>query len=226
MPALESRSAAKADTVTAQIVQKVREGIFSGKYTPGYRLIESDLTREYLVSRGTVRSALMHLSAEGLVEIEASKGGRVAKLTRATIAGTFQVRAVVDGLAARLAAENDTVEKTREVKALLEIWSSKAVLVEPIQHLEKNGAFHDVIVRLSGNPTVTRTLNALFLPGYSLLFRLLLTPERMAASAKEHRTLAKAILAGNGALAESLAREHNLASFAMLNTLPDSYFSL
>src|ERR1700750_1796687 len=89
-----------------QIVESIREGIRQGHYSPGHRLIESDLTREFGVSRGPVREALGRLQVEGLVEIAPHRGASVRRMTRHDVDELVVVRQMLQGGAARLAALN------------------------------------------------------------------------------------------------------------------------
>src|SRR5690606_31492889 len=92
------------ELVTAYIRQAMRDG----RLVPGQRLVEPDLIATLGVSRGTVREALTRLQGEGLIEFERHRGARIRILTRAKVLELNQIRAVVEGLGARLAALHAT----------------------------------------------------------------------------------------------------------------------
>jgi DNA-binding transcriptional regulator YhcF (GntR family) len=87
------------------VLHHVREGMRQGRLVPGQRLAEPDLMQRLSVSRGTVREALVHLRAEGLVELERYRGARIRILSRRKVIELNQIRGVAEGLAARLVAE-------------------------------------------------------------------------------------------------------------------------
>ena len=90
------------------IVERLREDILAGRLAPGSRLVESDLTARFAVSRGPVREALRRLSAEGLIEHRPHRGAVVRRLSERDIRELFQIRVEMEALAARLAAEPTT----------------------------------------------------------------------------------------------------------------------
>src|SRR5262245_51254990 len=87
-------------------IDALRKGILSGEYAPGERLGEVDLATKLGLSRAPVREALRRLSAEGLVDITTNKGARVVEYPRQDLDHIFQIRAHVEGLAARAAARS------------------------------------------------------------------------------------------------------------------------
>ncbi|MBV8613756.1 MAG: GntR family transcriptional regulator, partial [Acetobacteraceae bacterium] len=88
-----------------QVVSEILRGLYTGRYVPGQRLIEADLTREYKVSRGSIREALKRLAAEGVVSLNLYRGAYIRTLSRSEARDVFAVTEVLTGLAARLAAE-------------------------------------------------------------------------------------------------------------------------
>ena len=86
------------------IVNEILRGLYSGRYVPGQRLIEADLTREYKVSRGSIREALKRLAAEGVVSLNLHRGAYIRLLSRSEVRELLAVIEVLTGLAARLAA--------------------------------------------------------------------------------------------------------------------------
>ena len=87
---------------------RLREAIVTGRLQPNERLIESDLATAMGVSRTVVRTALARLEHEGLVEHERHRGARVRLVDEGEAVEILQTRAVLEGLAARLAAERAT----------------------------------------------------------------------------------------------------------------------
>ena len=99
--------------------QKIRGQILDGKLRPGERLVEDRLSAELGVSRVPVREALRELSAEGLVRIERNRGASVTEVTPAMVAELVEVRALLEGLNARLAAQRHDPEIVRQLGEVL-----------------------------------------------------------------------------------------------------------
>lgn len=215
-----------ARSVVDVVAQGLRAGVFEGRYAPGQRLIEAEITAEYGVSRGTVRAALAQLEAEGVVESVNGRGSSVARLSRKAVEDLFAVRAWLDGLAARLASERieEPGHRARLAEAL-QVWDGAEVLADTDFHMRENAHFHAMIRDLSGNGRLGKVVSQLQLPGYRIRFRLLLNAQNLARSADDHKAIGRAILAGDAKSAEALARAHGDFANALLQALPDWEFS-
>src|SRR5437867_6666691 len=86
-----------------QVSEQIRAMILGGHLKPGERLVEDKLSAELGVSRVPVREALLALSAQGLVHIEPRRGATVAEITPKAVAELVEVRALLEGLNAKLA---------------------------------------------------------------------------------------------------------------------------
>src|SRR5918993_1901760 len=95
---------ARGETVD-YVLEHLRNCVIQGRYAPGQRLIEADLTRDLRVSRGPLREAFRRLSAEGLLESVPHRGAVVRRLTLREMKELFQIRVQLESLAAQLAAE-------------------------------------------------------------------------------------------------------------------------
>src|SRR4051795_5578940 len=74
------------------VLDHLRTGVMQGRYAPGQRLIEADLTRDLRVSRGPLREAFRRLSAEGILEMVPHRGALVRRLTMREMKEFFQIR--------------------------------------------------------------------------------------------------------------------------------------
>ncbi len=113
-PAREGDMAPRRDGTLADL----RERITSGRIPPGSHLTETDLAAEYNLSRSPIRKALRELSAEGLVVLEPRRGAFVAEWTTSDAAEIMEIRALLEGQGARLAAMKRTPE---QLQALAEL---------------------------------------------------------------------------------------------------------
>src|ERR1700722_14934445 len=100
------KRAANAGRVSSpdRVVEAITDGIRAGRFVPGQRLLEADLTHDLRVSRGPVREALTRLSAEGIVTLTLHRGAYIRALQREEAKKILLVLEVLTGLAANLAA--------------------------------------------------------------------------------------------------------------------------
>jgi DNA-binding GntR family transcriptional regulator len=212
-------------TTVGHLVTHLKDGIFQGRYAPGQRLIEADLTRELGVSRGPLREAFRRLSAEGLIESVPNRGAVVRRLTATETQELFQIRAALETLAVQLAAANMAMPDTRArfEAAIGPIWSNQPREV-PTAYLDENRVFHQAVADASGNLQLAALVHRLQLPLIMLQLSGALTPETLAKSNAEHRAIAAAILAGDAAGAAGIMRAHLERAAGFARALPAHVF--
>lgn len=190
------------------VIATLREGILSGRYVPGQRLVEADLTRDLKVSRGPVRESFRLLSAEGLVETVPNRSTVVRRYSKKEMLELFEIRTQIEMLAARLAAtrigQGDHARRFR--KAIEPIWNERARL--PSEYFDENRRFHQAIANVSGNERLRAMVYQMQLPLIMFQLRGALSHEVLAQSVAEHRRVAEAILDGNARRAEAEIRRH------------------
>ncbi|GGF55188.1 GntR family transcriptional regulator [Azorhizobium oxalatiphilum] len=210
----------RAEAVTRQL----REAILGGQYEPGARLSEMALADGMSVSRTPIRAALSVLFTEGLLDYEPNCGYVVRRITLDDAIHIYTVRATLEGLAARLAAEIGLAEaeRTRFEAVLAEmerLVAGKAWKAEQMERWgELNIAFHGMICAAAGNGYLassilrTRTLPVLTERGLKTFFaeRAVVWWDRAAyrRSQDDHLDIGEAILARQGTRAETVMREH------------------
>lgn len=191
-----------------QVFEKIRQAIIAGKLKPGQRLVERTLAEQLGVSRTPIREALRMLELEGLISYLPKLGAVVAQVSDAEVLEIYRIRAVLEGLAARMAAERITPEIVNKLmKKLIDI--EGAARQRDLARLEReHRQFNDIIYRAAGSvrlydmiTTLVDHIHRYTKVGYSL-------PGRIEEATREHRRLAEAIKGKNGALAEQMAREH------------------
>jgi len=195
-------------TTVDQIVEAVVDGIKSGRFAPGQRLIEADLTAELGVSRGPLREALGRLAAESLVVIEPYRGAIVRRLSEQDVVELFEVREVLEAEAARLAA---TRIDEKDNRARLEAFRAEAGAggeEDTLAYMEENTQFHDLVVELAGNDLLRQVVSQLSTRSYRMQFRNILLPGAIKESMLDHEAVIVAILAGDAKGAERTMRKH------------------
>jgi len=206
-----------AQTVKATLA--LRQLLFDGEIRPGERLVELSLVERIGVSRTPLRLALTTLEHEGLVESLPGGGFTVREFTLAEIDDAIEVRGVLEGTAARFAAERLDAEAElddlRDTLALLDEVIRDESPEAIVSYVELNETFHAQLVVLAKSELVSRMIaRALALPFASpgalvpSLAQLAEWRESLLVAQHQHRSLLEAIAARHGTRAEQIAREH------------------
>ncbi|MEV8358320.1 GntR family transcriptional regulator [Microbacterium sp. NPDC076895] len=204
---------------SADVAGQIRDAIQTGRYAPHQRLIESDISAEFGVSRAAVRTALLTLTGEGLVERMPNKGARVRSVTLDEAVEIAEVRMGLEALCARKAAEvatDDDIAKLRRLRA------DMVAAAESGNHLtysELKSAVHQRVQQISRHSTAVALLERLRAQSARHQFRLALHPGRGVDSVHEHAAIIDAVVARDPEAAESAMRLHLAGVLEVLRTL-------
>ena len=214
---------ASAVSAVDSVIDAIKSGIRRGTFVPGQRLAEPDLIRELHVSRGSLREAFRRLEAEGLVQIELYRGASIRKMTRNEFIEVNEIREVLEGLAASLAARRMDDTDRRRLVELEQRWDAGAAgLTFP----EYNEAFHDLILEASRHTQLPHYIAQSQLLFFRLQFhRILREPAKVKRSRLEHARVAAAILKGDAKAAERAMREHVHKTGMEILSAPEEFFS-
>lgn len=197
-----------AATLRHSVTESIRQAIAVGRIRAGERMPERDLCEMTGVSRTLVREALRQLESEGLVEVIPHKGPVVTVITAHQAVGIYQVREVLEGLAAELFATNaGPADRAALRKALDEVrvaYESGDVLTR----LAAKKHFYDCLIRGSGNEALGSSLHMVNARAMILRGRSLSTPSRWKASLAELEALLEALDARDPGRARAQAVEH------------------
>jgi DNA-binding GntR family transcriptional regulator len=196
-------------TLVEQVVNAIVSEIVDGELPSNSRLIQDELARAYGVSRQPVQQALLLLRDRGLVREAAGRGLIVAPIDPDFVRRLYEVRAMLDGLAARLAAERGAERAKREGQAYLEMGRAAVASGSLNEQIEADMKFHAFINELSENSLIGETTA----PHWPYLRRVMgevlrddvQMPQTILG---EHVAILDAIIAGDGMRAEALSREH------------------
>jgi len=208
------RSLADHQSLRERIVSRLRDAILAGDLPAKTRLMEPQLARRLAVSRTPLREAIRQLEAEGLVTAVPRVGTFVTEVTPQDLEETYAIRAVLEGLAARQAAENADSGRAALLRSILAELAQKTGNYR-VYH-EAAGRFHDVIFDLSGNKRLQAMYHTLTHQVTRLRTLSLAVAKRPEASLREHRRIAAAILRGNASEAERLMRGHIEGALAVV----------
>ncbi len=186
----------------------IRDAIISGRLAAGERLSQDELARQLGVSRAPVRDALNRLEAEGLVRT-AAKGVVVAEMTPRELLDLFEVRAVVDGYAARRACTLISEDDIRRLEQIVEATAQLSNGGNVQEVLKAHEDFHDVIYAASGNAELTRIARSLWDRTYRYRLAGLASREVTLSSLADHRAILEAFKEKDPSRAEKLMSGHN-----------------
>ncbi len=201
-PLSRSASAAAGDVI--------REAIIDGRLVPGQRLKEEELARELGMSRTPVREALLLLQSEGLIESIPRRGATVRSYAVNDLDDMYQLRAVLEGYAARRAAtriSRDDVARLEESCARFDRLRADDDLRDLVK---ENLFFHNVILEAAGSGRLGPLVrNVIEVP---LVYKSFYwySPEQKLISEHYHKQLTRALGAGDAKRAEMIMTEHVL----------------
>lgn len=134
-------------SLRTRIYNQLKNAILNGVYKPGESLIEMKVAKELGVSRTPVREAIRQLELEGLVSSIPNKGVIVEGITEKDVEDIYTIRRMLEGLAARWAAEKITDEQLKEMKDILDLMEFYTEKQEMDKVSEMDTRFHDVIFK-------------------------------------------------------------------------------
>jgi DNA-binding GntR family transcriptional regulator len=203
----------------AVVVSAVRDGIMQGRFAPGQRLPEADLVELYNASRGAVRTALVHLENEGVVERERNRGARVRPISLEEAVEITEARAVVEGLCAAKAALRATADDRRRLRELgMELGETVAVS-DVVAYSRVNQQIHRAVRDISAHQTAGQMLDRLRTQSVRYHYSVALLPGRPSVGLQEHQQVIEAVCAGDPDVAEQTMRAHLLSVVDALKQL-------
>ncbi len=208
------RALRTAPGLAEQLYSAVLDEICDGALAPGAHLVQEQLAERFEVSRQPVQQAMALLKADGLVEDVGKRGLRVAALDLGRMQHHYEIRAALDALAARRAAERAQADAAvaRDIgergRAILADGARAVRDGAPREQIHHDEVFHKLIYEASGNPLMERTAET----HWRFLRRVMGDVLRHAETPREiwrqHGEILAAVEAGDADLAEELARAH------------------
>jgi len=194
--------------LASRVADKLRNLIISGQFKPGEKLTETELAKAMGVSRSPIRSAFHILELEGLVSLVPRRGAFVAEISLDEVKEIYEIKSMIEGYAANLAAQNIT---GREISKLKSVLNKAKICIEREDFegiLNTNYEFHAKIVESSKNKKLFSFYKSLILPIKKYQSYSLSPPWSPTISLKEHWKILDAISKKENVKAERSAREH------------------
>ncbi|MES9942330.1 MAG: GntR family transcriptional regulator [Candidatus Thiodiazotropha sp. 6PLUC2] len=198
-------------TLTDRLFDALQRAIVEGEIPQGSKISEPELARQHGVSRGSLREAIARLEARKLVERKPNLGARVVTLSYEQLIEIFQLREALEGMAARLAAQNMTEMEIEELQTLLQQHGEQIAEQRGQAYFQKQGDldFHYRIVQGSKNNQLIALLcNDLYHLLRMYRYQFGMRSKRSQQAYEEHHYLINAITARDAEMAELLMRQH------------------
>jgi len=198
-------------TLADRALDRIETAIMKGDLAPGTKISEVLLAKTFGISRGPLREAIRRLEGRGLLEIIPHVGARVVTLSVDDLREVFDIREALEGMACRLAAERMTDSEIAAVGTVLDQHGGDAALKAGEAYYQQPGDY-DFHYRIAQGAKNRRIVELLCGEMYHLIriyrYRSGAVPGRAPQAFDEHRKILAALQARDGALAETLMREH------------------
>jgi DNA-binding GntR family transcriptional regulator len=198
----------EGDAAKHHVIGWLRNAIMDGDIVPGQRLVEAELAETLQVTRASVRSALIDLSADGLIERIPNRGARVRVVSVPGAVAITECRMVLEGLCAAKAAEAPSAAHLGQLTAIGENMVRAVREGQPLQYSALNRELHTLVHEMSGQAVAAELLQRLNAQIVRHQYRLSLRAGRPQVSLPGHLAIIKAITARDPAAAEAAARRH------------------
>lgn len=219
---LDALDLLRSQSLPTVVRHELERRILAGEILPGAKLNEADVADALKVSRGPVREAFRALEQAGLVRTEKNRGVFVRSLSTFEADELYEVRAGLDALIGRLAAERCQPAQLAELRGLTASMAKAAQARDVDEYYPLNVRFHDLLAQITGNATLLATYRRL-VNELHLYRRETLThgTDSFPTSTHEHEAIVDAIARGAGKEAARLLYEHAVRSRERLHRTLD-----
>ena len=218
----EAGKPSSSDRVVAAIIK----GILSGRYVPGQKLIEADLTHTLGMSRGPVREALKRLDAQGVVELTPHRGAYIGAMGREEASDLLVILEDLTALMARLAAQ--AVSKGADADEMSDAYQWLEKFRDgsrgDIAFIEKRRHFYDTLMAIGGNRQLHTVMPIMRIHLLRLQAQPYLSTEDRQNRLDEYSAITHAVLDGDAKTAERAMRRHLKRMQQRITRLPDEAF--
>ena len=191
-----------------RVSDRLRQDILAGHLAPGERLVEVELAERYACGRASVRSALVALENEGLIERRANRGATVRRITLAEAIQVTEARAALEVLVARHAARHASPDERTELGRIISAMRVAVGENDYLTYSDLNATLHQRLREVSRHTVASDLIGNLRNRAAHLRFRLALMPGRPQQSLLEHERIVDAVVAGDEAAAAAAMDRH------------------
>lgn len=190
------------------VFNTLRQAILTGDLKPGERLMEIHLANKLGVSRTPIREAIRKLELEGLVTMIPRRGAEVAQITEKSMSDVLEVRRAVDALCVELACERISDEALEALKEACGGFEEAVKSGDVKKIAQADVAFHDIIVKATGNQRLVQLVNTLSEQMYRYRFEYIKDVSQHGSLVEEHRIIYESLLKKDKETASEAAKLH------------------
>ncbi len=208
--------------VSEQVYDALKQAIVTVRLLPGTSISENRICRHFGVSRTPVRTAIVRLAEEGLIDVYPQQGSFVAPIRLAGIAAGRFARRVLEAAVLREAAALWTAEMSRQSHAIIAAQSRAIAAGDTEAFHREDENFHHAFSVFAGREAVWGTILGAK-ASLARVMRLLGRPDRLPVVVAEHAAIVDALDAGDADAAVRRLEDHLDKIFQMIERLPDQY---
>jgi len=194
-------------TLREKILEKIREDILKGNLRPGEKVAEPELAANFGISRTPIREAFRQLESEGYLTVIPRKGAVVASLSERDVAEFYAIKSILEGYAARIAAERLSEKDLERLEAINERLEKLAKEGDVKTFFRVHNEFHELFIKAAGNDKLGDLITQLVMKFNRPRLASLSLPGRMEISVQEHRKIIEAFRHKDGEKADNLVRK-------------------
>jgi len=194
--------------LTDIVYNTLKDRILTHQLKPGLRIVEEKLAQEMGVSRTPLKRALTKLEKENLIETIPRKGTYIKKFTAKEVEEVYEVRKLMEGYSAELAANSILPNELKQMRKLALDYKKFAKERNRLSCAEVDVQFHETLVKATKNTTLLETMKSFNLQVKSMRMNQMNFCEWGEKTTKEHLSIVDALSKGDGKLARKLIEEH------------------
>jgi DNA-binding GntR family transcriptional regulator len=219
-------AAPSPESATEKVTDAIIHGIRAGIFVPGQHLLEPDLTRRLGISRGSLREALKHLAAAGIVTLNHFRGAYISTLDRKSVLDLLDTLEPLARLAARLAAQNcDSAQKQQAMREAAIAIEAASRSLNRARYLDQRRHFYNTMIELGGNRELARVIPLSRTDLFRAQVEIVQTEQQRQRHAAGYQRIAKAIIESEPAAAERAVQKHFVGTRQTMQELPPEAFS-
>jgi len=204
---LKTKPIERHQTLREKILETIREAILKGDLKPGEKVAEPELAEQFGISRTPIREAFRQLESEGYLTVVPRKGAVVAALSERDVQEFYEVKSILEGYAAELAAENLSDKELAKLESINERLKQLASTGDVKTFYKIHNEFHEMFLKAANNTKLYDLIKQLGMKFSRMRMASLSVDGRMAISVSEHDKLLDAFRRHDGKTAEALVKK-------------------
>jgi len=197
------------ELLSKKVYRALKERIIEEDLKPGEKILEVNIAEQLGVSRTPIREALRELAAEGFVKMIPNQGMVVSNISIEEIKEVLQIRKLLEGFAASIAAKKINKGEIKKLEKIIEKMNISISKDNVLVYSDLNGEFHNLILKVCGNKRLIKICTNLSGADHRFRIRALRdNSKRLKYSIKEHQKIVDALKRKDPEQADRLSQKH------------------